>query len=134
MCFTFFAFYCFLFPLRKLQGVYMCMFIVYFCMYESVYVVDAGVSFPPLVRNFHPQELRQPKLYLRNQSRSIQSRCHLAILLEILRWLIKVHTSLAYSKSITEELWNLKSISKSCAISLTNRWNSNFLIKSSVLF
>ena len=32
------------------------------------------------------------------------------------------------------EDWNLKSVLKSWAISLTNLWNGNFLIKSSVDF
>ena len=35
---------------------------------------------------------------------------------------------------MTAELWKRRSVLKSCAISLTRRWNGSFLIKSSVLF
>ncbi|CAA6663183.1 unnamed protein product [Spirodela intermedia] len=34
----------------------------------------------------------------------------------------------------TAWLWNLRSVLKSCAISLTSLWNGSFLIRSSVLF
>merc|ERR1712178_644419 len=35
---------------------------------------------------------------------------------------------------MTAELWNLRSVLKSCAISLTRRWNGNLRISSSVDF
>lgn len=44
------------------------------------------------------------------------------------------YASAASCSARTAWLWNLRSVLKSCAISLTSLWNGSFLIKSSVLF
>merc|ERR1719234_4253 len=44
------------------------------------------------------------------------------------------YASLASCRAITAELWNLRSVLKSCAISLTRRWNGSLRINSSVDF
>merc|ERR1712055_633807 len=44
------------------------------------------------------------------------------------------YASLASGRAITAELWNLRSVLKSWAISLTRRWNGSFRMSSSVDF